>query len=76
MDPMRAFMEYLQTTLSGRLPGEVLSAIEAQAKELFAKFELVPRADYEAHMDILKSLEAQVATLEQRLKTLEDTSPN
>jgi ubiquinone biosynthesis protein UbiJ len=39
-----------------------------------AKFELVPKHEYQAHLDILKSLEIQVGTLEQRLKQLEETA--
>lgn len=72
MDPLRAYIEYLQATLAGKLPAEALSAIESTAQDLFAKFELVPKHDYEAHLDVLKSLEAQVSSLEQRLKALEE----
>jgi len=72
MDPTRAFLKFLRNTLADRLPNDVVSAIEEQANSLFAKFELVPKADYEAHIDVLTSLEAQVATLEQRLKALEE----
>ncbi len=76
MDPLRAFIESLQDILRDKLPSEALkndalNGIEETARELFAKFELVPKHEYEAHVDILASLEAQVATLEQRLAALE-----
>ena len=72
MDPLRALIEYLQENLRGKLPNEALAGIEGTAKELFAKFELVPKHEYEAHLDILASLEAQVASLEKRLDQLEN----
>ena len=72
MDPLRAFIEYLQVTLAGKLPAEVFSGIESTGRDLFAKFELVPKHEYEAHIDVLKSLEAQVSSLEQRLKAIEE----
>jgi BMFP domain-containing protein YqiC len=72
MDPLRALIEYLQENLNGKLPNEALAGIEGRAKDLFAKFELVPKHEYQAQLDILASLEAQVASLEKRLDQLED----
>jgi len=72
MDPLRAFIEYLQTTL-GDLPEDALRNIETRARELFARFELVPKHEYEAHLEVLASLKAQVTELEQRLSALEET---
>ena len=72
MDPLRALIEYLQENLRGKLPNEALAGIEGGARELFAKFELVPKHEYEAQLDILASLEAQVASLENRLDQLEE----
>jgi BMFP domain-containing protein YqiC len=71
MDPLRALLAYLQDNLRDKLPTEALAGIEATARDLFAKFELVPKHEYEAHLDLLVSLQAQVATLEKRLAALE-----
>ena len=71
MDPLRALIEYLQENFRDKLPTQALAGIEGTANELFAKFELVPKHEYQAHVDILASLEAQVASLETRLKALE-----
>ena len=74
MDPLRALMEYLQNNLRDSLPAEAMRGVESTARELFAKFELVPKHEYEAHLDVLASLEAQVASLEKRLAALESES--
>lgn len=72
MDPLRALIEYLQESLGENLPNEALKGIERTAQDLFARFELVPKHEYEAHLDILASLEAQVTSLEARLDALEE----
>jgi len=71
MDPLRALIEYLRENFRDKLPTQAITGIEGTAKELFAKFELVPKHEYEAHLDMLASLEAQVASLEIRLNALE-----
>ena len=53
------------------MPQELLGPVEQAAKQFLAQFELVPKHEYEAHMAVLESLQAQVASLEQRLETLE-----
>lgn len=74
MDPLRAFLDLIRQNLSGRVPQDTLHHIESAASEFMAKFELVPKHEYQAHLDILKSLEIQVGTLEQRLKQLEESA--
>ena len=71
MDPLQRFLEQVRATLGDALPGDALQTLEASARNLFAQFELVPKHEYEAHMDILASLNAQVAELEQRIALLE-----
>ena len=71
MDPLQRFLAQIRTTLGDTLPGDVLQTLETNARGLFAQFELVPKHEYEAHMDILASLKAQVAELEQRIAALE-----
>jgi BMFP domain-containing protein YqiC len=73
MDPLRAFIDLIQQNLGGHIPQDTLRSFETATLEYMAKFELVPKHEYEAHLDILKSLQAQVGTLEQRLKQLEET---
>ncbi len=72
MDPLQRFLEQIRTTLGDALPGDALQTLEASAKSVFAQFELVPKHEYEAHMDILASLNAQIAELERRIATLEE----
>ena len=71
MDPLTALLNLLRDNLAGRVPADALAGIEAAAQDLFARFELVPKHEYEAHVAVLASLEAHVASLEQRLKALE-----
>ena len=71
MDPLTALLSLLRDNLTGTVPADALASIEAAARDLFARFELVPKHEYEAHVAVLASLEAQVASLEQRLKALE-----
>ena len=71
MDPLRSLLEYLQNTLAGKLPQETLASIEGTARELFSRFELVPKHEFEAQVEILTSLQQQVQHLEQRLAELE-----
>ena len=73
MDPLTALLDNLRETLTGQVPSDALRAIEATAKDLFARVELVPKHEYEAHMAVLASLEAQVASLEKRLQALEQS---
>ncbi|MCR9259861.1 MAG: hypothetical protein NXH95_09075 [Pseudomonadaceae bacterium] len=74
MDPLRAFLDLMQQNLAGRVPKETLQTLETAVADFMARFELVPKHEYQAHLDMLKSLEIQVGTLEQRLKQLEETA--
>ena len=59
MDPIKMLLEYLQTNFADKLPGDAVAAIESTARELFARFELVPKHEFEAQTQILASLEQQ-----------------
>ena len=74
MDPIKMLLEYLQTNFADKLPGDAVAAIENTARDLFARFELVPKHEFEAQTQILASLEQQVASLEQRLAELEQSA--
>ena len=73
MDPLTRLLEHIRATFGDVLPKDALTALENTATSLFERFELVPKHEYEAHMAVLESLQAQVASLEQRLETLERT---
>ena len=62
------------TSLAQRVPGDVITGIEQTAKELFSRFEMVPKHEFEAQVAVLESLQAQVAELEQRLQQLETSA--
>ena len=69
MDPIKALLEFLR----GIAPSpQVFATVEAKVQELFAAFALVPKHEYEAHLDVLATLKNQVADLEARLAALED----
>ena len=69
MDPIQALLEFLK----GIAPNpQVFSTVEGKVQELFASFALVPKHEYEAHLDVLTTLKSQVADLETRLKALEN----
>lgn len=68
MDPIRALIEFLKE----RLP-QVDADFESRIHEIFSRFELVPKHEFAAHMQVLRTLEAQVAELEGRLAQLEST---
>ena len=69
MEPIEKMFAFLKD----KIP-EIDREIEEPIRNLMNKFELVPKHEYEAHMDILKSLENQVAELENRVKVIEDKS--
>ena len=66
MDPIRTLLEFLKE----RLP-QFDAEIESRVREFFAKFELVPKHEYEAQLAVLTNIEAQVQQLESRLAELE-----
>ena len=71
MDPIKNLLEYLQNNFADNLPQGALAGIENAARELFSRFELVPKHEFEAQIQILASLEQQVSDLEARLTELE-----
>ena len=73
MDPLSSLLQYFREHLADRLPPETLQQLEQTAQGLFAQFELVPKHEFETHMEVLSSLNTQVEELEQRLKALEET---
>ena len=74
MDPVKDLLDYLQTNFADKLPQDAVSAVESAANELFARFELVPKHEFEAQVQILAALQQQVASLERRLQALEPSA--
>ena len=72
MDPIQTLLSLLRTIAPSP---EVFSTLEARVQDIFKSFALVPRAEYEAHMDILETLRNQVTDLEARLDTLGKETP-
>ena len=68
MEPIEKIISFLRE----KIP-EVDRELEEPIKSLLSKFELIPKHEYEAHMEILKSLEAQVLELEERVQSLESS---
>ncbi len=71
MEPLRSLLERLQAALpaSMRSP-EIDAQLETAAARFFANFELVPKREYEAHVQIVDRLEARVAELETQIAAL------
>lgn len=68
MDPIQTLLSLLRTITPS---AKVFSTLEARVQDIFKSFALVPRAEYEAHMDILETLRNQVTDLEARLDALD-----
>ncbi len=66
MEPIEKIISFLRE----KIP-EVDRELEEPIRNLLSKFELIPKHEYEAHMEILKSLEIQVLELEERVQLLE-----
>ena len=70
MDPIRDLLNLLQARFANASAQAPFSDLEAHVRTLFARFELVPKHEFEAHLQTLASLEAQVAELEAKLAQL------
>ena len=66
VEPIEKIISFLRE----KIP-EVDRELEEPIKNLLSKFEMIPKHEYEAHMEILKSLEVQVLELEERVRSLE-----
>ncbi len=67
MDPMQMLLAFLRSVIPSP---EAFAPVEQKVNELFKSVALVPKHEYEAHMQILETLKAQVADLESRLNEL------
>jgi len=65
MDPFKMLLDILRPFVNSE------TALQGELERLRARFELVPRAEYENHMTQLASLQTEVHALERRLAELE-----
>ena len=65
MDPFKMLLDILRPFVNSEAP------LQGELERLCARFELVPRAEYENHMTQLASLQTEVHALERRLAELE-----
>ncbi len=67
MDPLQMLLTFLRSIIPSP---EAFAPVEQKVHELFKSVALVPKHEYEAHLQILETLKTQVAELESRLDEL------
>jgi len=74
------FIERLQRQIGELLPAQSVEAVLDQARRALRQgvgdLELVSRQELDGHLQALRALNAQVAALEQRIRTLEAADPD
>jgi len=77
-DPASALLQSIKSALDQALPKDLAQSmseeIESRLQAALKSLSLVPKQEFEAQATLLAMLEAQVASLEQRLAQLEDTN--
>ena len=77
-DPVSALLKSIKSVLDQALPKDLAQSmseeIESRLQAALKSLSLVPKQEFEAQATLLAMLEAQVASLEQRLAQLEDTN--
>ena len=77
-DPVSALLQSIKSVLDQALPTDLAQSmgeeIESRLQAALKSLSLVPKQEFEAQATLLAMLEAQVASLEQRLAQLEDTN--
>ena len=77
-DPVTALLQLIKSVLDQALPKDLAQSmseeIESRLQAALKSLSLVPKQEFEAQATLLAMLEAQVASLEQRLAQLEDTN--
>ncbi len=69
--PLETLIERIRQLLDGRAPAAVGDEIQHAIERFFEAFQLVPRREFEVHMQALRDLQALVAGLESRVGNLE-----
>ena len=77
-DPFSSLLQSIKSVLDQALPKDLAQSmseeIESRLQAALKSLSLVPKQEFEAQATLLAMLEAQVASLEQRLAQLEDTN--
>ena len=77
-DPVNALLQSIKSVLDQALPQGLAQSmseeIESRLQAALKSLSLVPKQEFEAQATLLATLEAQVASLEQRLAQLEDAN--
>jgi BMFP domain-containing protein YqiC len=77
-DPVSALLQSIKSVLDQALPKDLAQSmseeIESRLQAALKSLSLVPKQEFEAQATLLATLEAQIASLEQRLAQLEDAS--
>ena len=77
-DPFSSLLQSIKSVLDQALPKDLAQSmseeIESRLQAALKSLSLVPKQEFEAQATLLAMLEAQVASLEQRLAQLENTN--
>lgn len=69
--PLDALMDRIRRLLENGADAGVVERIEGAIADFLAAFQLVPKREFDRHLQALRELEAQVAQLERRVRELE-----
>ena len=70
-NPLEGLLARLQETLGELTPEPLLNRMKPVLEGFFEQFQLVPKREYDAHLDKLGRLEEAVTQLEARIGELE-----
>lgn len=77
-DLVSALLQSIKSVLNQALPKDLAQSmseeIESRLQAALKSLSLVPKQEFDAQATLLATLEAQIASLEQRLAQLEDAS--
>ena len=69
--PLDALMERIRRLLENGADAGVIERIERAIADFLEAFQLVPKREFDRHIQALRDLESQVAQLERRVRELE-----
>ena len=77
-DPFSSLLQSIKSVLDQALPKDIAQSmseeIESRLQAALKSLSLVPKQEFEAQAKLLTTLEAQIASLEQRLAQIEDAT--
>ena len=69
--PLDALMDRIRRLLENGADAGVAERIEGAIADFLAAFQLVPKREFDRHLQALRELETQVTQLERRVRELE-----